>query len=129
MSTNTVILKTTEVCEYEWELEVPDHIDPDDGDAVWHWANENELLTFDDPVVDQRESHVEGVEPEADEAMKVVTIYLSEGYDYSWSVHVPAHLKGNFEMFEWAEANGLVQRDEGRPDNTVFELVVEELTS
>jgi hypothetical protein len=54
-----VTLYSTEVVSYEWDIFVPDHIDATDGDAVWNWANERELLEFDQCQVEDRINEVE----------------------------------------------------------------------
>ena len=54
-----VRLYSTEVVEYQWDLVIPPHIDPTDADAIWDWANDEELLHFDECEIVDRNSEVE----------------------------------------------------------------------
>ena len=59
MKTNPVRLYCSESIDYQWNLNVPEHIDSTDGYAVWDWANDNELLDFNQCDVVNREAHTE----------------------------------------------------------------------
>ncbi len=59
MKTNRVSLYCSEAIDYQWSLDVPEHIDSTDADAVWEWANDNELLDFNQCDVVNREMHTE----------------------------------------------------------------------